>query len=97
MEDLRDSLNIPTPAAAVAKADGADAPSTGGADPMQWWGALTRQFTEIATTAMKDHAMPAAAPSAPTASPAGPKAAARKPARAKTGARKPATPPARRP
>jgi hypothetical protein len=23
-------------------------------DPLQWWGALTKQFTELATTAMKD-------------------------------------------
>ena len=27
---------------------------------MQWWGALTKQFTEIATTAMKDTATDAA-------------------------------------
>ena len=26
----------------------------GAVDPVQWWGALTRQFTELATTAMKD-------------------------------------------
>ena len=25
-------------------------------DPMQWWGALTKQFTELATNAMKDNA-----------------------------------------
>jgi hypothetical protein len=31
-----------------------------GADPMQWWGALTKQFTELATTAMKDTATDAA-------------------------------------
>ena len=29
-------------------------------DPMQWWGALTKQFTELATTAMKDTASDAA-------------------------------------
>ncbi|MBL0729467.1 PhaM family polyhydroxyalkanoate granule multifunctional regulatory protein [Piscinibacter sp. HJYY11] len=29
-------------------------------DPMQWWGALTKQFTELATTAMKDSATDAA-------------------------------------
>src|SRR4051794_2297756 len=28
--------------------------SAGPVDPLQWWGALTRQFQEIATTAMKD-------------------------------------------
>jgi hypothetical protein len=29
-------------------------------DPMQWWGALTQQFTELATKAMKDGAADAA-------------------------------------
>ena len=29
-------------------------------DPMQWWGALTKQFTELATNAMKDSATDAA-------------------------------------
>ena len=29
-------------------------------DPMQWWGALTKQFTELATNAMKDNAADAA-------------------------------------
>ncbi|HSV37039.1 MAG TPA: PhaM family polyhydroxyalkanoate granule multifunctional regulatory protein [Ramlibacter sp.] len=33
-----------------------DAPSTGVVDPLQWWGALTQQFQQIATTAMKDAA-----------------------------------------
>ena len=33
----------------------AAAPATFGAvDPMQWWGALTKQFAELATGAMKD-------------------------------------------
>jgi hypothetical protein len=35
-----------------------DAP--GAADPMQWWGALTKQFTELATNAMRDGAAAAA-------------------------------------
>jgi hypothetical protein len=36
---------------------------------MQWWGALTQQFTELAANAIKD--LPAAAPAAaPEASPA---------------------------
>jgi hypothetical protein len=40
----------------------ADALASGlpGVDPMQWWGALTKQFTELATTAMKDTATDAA-------------------------------------
>jgi hypothetical protein len=36
---------------------GATAP---GVDPMQWWGALTKQFAELATTAVKDSATDAA-------------------------------------
>ncbi len=42
-------------APAQAKA-GADAPAAGVVDPMQWWGALTQQFQNIATTAMQDAA-----------------------------------------
>lgn len=42
------------------KATPAVAPSLPGVDPMQWWGALTKQFTELATTAMKDTATDAA-------------------------------------
>ncbi len=38
----------------------AAAPTPGVVDPMQWWGALTKQFTELATTAMKDTASDAA-------------------------------------
>ncbi|MBA3592503.1 MAG: hypothetical protein M3Q12_10395 [Pseudomonadota bacterium] len=35
---------------------GPDAPAAGVVDPMQWWGALTQQFQNIATTAMQDAA-----------------------------------------
>jgi prefoldin subunit 5 len=45
---LRDSLKVREPDAAPA------------VDPMQWWGALTKQFTQLATTAMKDSAGEAA-------------------------------------
>ena len=41
----------------------ADAPAvaaSGVVDPMQWWGALTKQFTQLAATAMKDSATDAA-------------------------------------
>ena len=38
---------------AASKTAGAAA-APGVVDPMQWWGALTKQFTELATTAMKD-------------------------------------------
>ena len=47
---------------AVAKARGnkkggqADKPAAGVVDPMQWWGALTQQFQEIAAGAMKEAA-----------------------------------------
>ncbi|MEO7391687.1 MAG: PhaM family polyhydroxyalkanoate granule multifunctional regulatory protein [Ramlibacter sp.] len=34
----------------------ATAPATGVVDPMQWWGALTQQFQQIAASAMKDAA-----------------------------------------
>jgi hypothetical protein len=71
---LRDSLKVrepdaapaPEPAAAPAKArKGTRKPSpaetaTPAVDPMQWWGALTKQFTQLATTAMKDSAGEAA-------------------------------------
>jgi prefoldin subunit 5 len=68
---LRDSLKVAepdAPAPAVEK----KAPSRGGrkpspaenatpaVDPMQWWGALTKQFTQLATTAMRDSAGDAA-------------------------------------
>jgi hypothetical protein len=43
----------------AAKADSAkSAPPA--VDPMQWWGALTQQFTELATKAMRDSAADAA-------------------------------------
>ena len=53
----------PTPAAAETPAPKAPAsrvaPAAAGPaaiDPMQWWGALTKQFTEIAAKAVKDSA-----------------------------------------
>ncbi len=42
---------------------GAEKPAAlpmGSVDPMQWWGALTKQFTQLATSAMKDQATDAA-------------------------------------
>lgn len=45
------------PAARKAKPDAeATAPVAGVVDPTQWWGALTKQFTQLAATAMKDAA-----------------------------------------
>ena len=49
--------------AAHASADDetqAAAPAAAAVDPMQWWGALTKQFTELATNAMKDNTADAA-------------------------------------
>jgi hypothetical protein len=37
-----------------------ETPAIGPVDPMQWWGALTKQFTELAAGAMKDTATDAA-------------------------------------
>ncbi len=44
--------------------DGATPPPA--VDPMQWWGALTKQFTQLAATAMKDSATDAAKHAAST-------------------------------
>ena len=38
----------------------APAPAPAAVDPMQWWGALTQQFTEIASKAVKDSSTEAA-------------------------------------
>lgn len=65
--------------AAPPAEEGAAAPAAAGAvDPMQWWGALTRQFTELATNALKETAAAATqagATVAAAASAAGAKAA----------------------
>ena len=78
------------------------APSAAGGtpavDPLQWWGALTQQFTDLAAQAMKDNAAvasakPAAPPvPAPAPSPAPASATARK---ARASAAKPAAAPRR--
>jgi len=98
MEGLRDSLKIrvpdaaapePAPSAATAPPEPAaeppEAPAVGVVDPMQWWGALTKQFTELAATAMKDGA--AAAPAKTPPAKAAPKPAAKKAARKKAAPR----------
>jgi hypothetical protein len=51
----------PAPAPVAAEAPAADAPQgpavpPGVIDPMQWWGALTQQFGQIAASAMQDGA-----------------------------------------
>ncbi|KIQ29614.1 hypothetical protein RT97_18780 [Variovorax paradoxus] len=80
---------------AAAAADGA-----GVVDPMQWWGSLTEQFQQIASSALQDAAqlkVPAMAqPLADAVGKAmGKTAAAKKPA-AKTAARKATTPAAKK-
>jgi hypothetical protein len=47
-------------AGARANGGAAKAGAVPAVDPMQWWGALTKQFTQLATTAMKDSATDAA-------------------------------------
>ncbi|RLJ37360.1 PhaM family polyhydroxyalkanoate granule multifunctional regulatory protein [Acidovorax sp. 106] len=47
----------PSPAAEAASADSEpDAPKPGVVDPLHWWSALTTQFQEIASNALKDAA-----------------------------------------
>jgi hypothetical protein len=74
LAQLRDSLKVrepdaapaPAPAAAKARAGRGTRKTAGAAlppgavDPMQWWGALTKQFTQLAATAMRDSAGDAA-------------------------------------
>jgi pyruvate/2-oxoglutarate dehydrogenase complex dihydrolipoamide acyltransferase (E2) component len=84
----------PEPAPAAAQTPAADAAAKpAGVDPMQWWGALTQQFTELATKAMQDSSaiasrnLDAAAAAKPPAAPAkkaAPAKAAAKPTRKRT-------------
>jgi len=75
MGELGDALKIkPAPKAEAAAPAPSPAPSSSPAakkpppaksaapavDPMQWWSALTNQFAELATSAMKDSAADAA-------------------------------------
>jgi len=55
----------PAPAPAASPRKAAAEPAAAGVppgvvDPMQWWGALTQQFTQLAASAMKDTATDAA-------------------------------------
>jgi hypothetical protein len=57
MTDLRESLQLKVPSIPAAAASATAAAETPAAvDPMQWWGALTQQFTQLATAALKDGA-----------------------------------------
>jgi len=56
-ESLRMKVPEPPPAPAPAPAPAtrvAPAVSAGGVDPLQWWGALTQQFAELAAHAVKE-------------------------------------------
>ena len=48
------------PRAKAAAKSAAARPANPAADPMQWWGALTQQFTELATNALRDSSAEAA-------------------------------------
>ena len=71
----------PEPTAAAS-----DAPAKPAVDPMQWWGALTQQFTELATKAMQDSSAIASRNLAKTAPASAP---AKKAAPAKAAAKAP--------
>jgi hypothetical protein len=96
MEDLRDSMRFraPTDKAPDSTDAAQQSPSqkkaaSGSAqpeaaplvDPMQWWGALTKQFTQLAAAAIKDSTadaakhLAAAADKKPAAPPSAPQAA----------------------
>jgi hypothetical protein len=73
MGDLRESMKLdprsfmpkaaePAPEPVAPRPAAAEPPATppGAVDPMQWWGALTRQFTELAANAIKDTPVQAA-------------------------------------
>ncbi|MBY4594560.1 PhaM family polyhydroxyalkanoate granule multifunctional regulatory protein [Ottowia caeni] len=65
----------PSPSTDKSAEASAQAPASGAADPLQWWGALTNQFQQIAANAMREAASQAqtaaaSATSAPAAAPA---------------------------
>jgi hypothetical protein len=97
MTDLRESLQLKVPPSPAAAAAAAETPAA--VDPMQWWGALTQQFTQLATAAMKDGASGAAKtmadafkPTPASAKPPEKSAAKPAPAAKKAAARKRAAP-----
>lgn len=104
-DDLVDEDAPPEEAPSAAGSAPAAAPAAGAVDPMQWWGALTRQFTELAASALKDGSAGAAIQQSieaagqtlkaamPGAAPVATPPAAPRPAPRKTAPR-PAAPPA---
>ena len=109
LTDLGDALRIKTPApppapapepapTAPAAAPGRPPAGTAGGsvvDPMQWWGALTQQFTDIASKALNDAGAGAARPPA-AGSPAPERAAPKRAPAKKAAARRQATTPRKR-
>jgi hypothetical protein len=75
---------VDAPATAPEAAAEPAPPPPPAVDPMQWWGALTKQFTELASAAIKNGAAAAegvaVAAAAPAQAAAGRKPPARKPA-----------------
>jgi hypothetical protein len=72
----------PAPAPAPAAEPAAAASAAPAVDPMQWWTALTQQFTQIAAQAVKDSAAAAAKRPAAPAAKAAPQAAKKAAAKA---------------
>ncbi len=64
-DEDEDGEEVAAPRAAAASSASASAPASADApagvvDPMQWWGALTKQFTQLAANTMKESATDAA-------------------------------------
>jgi hypothetical protein len=106
--------HAPSPAPAESKSESPAPPAAeqpaaaaGIVDPMQWWGALTQQFTALAAKAVREssgdaqatpRAAGAAAPAATTsATTSAAKPSAKSPAARKAAAKAPRAPAARRP
>ncbi|MDP3134966.1 MAG: hypothetical protein Q8N17_01355 [Burkholderiaceae bacterium] len=86
--DAKTRVDASAPAAPTGAATG---PAAGAVDPMQWWGALTQQFQQIASSAMQQAAA-RAAPGAAEADPAGAGASAGAPSAAAGGTSRKAAP-----
>jgi hypothetical protein len=74
LADLTEALKIRLPTAPAPAPEAPPAPSQppvtpAAIDPMQWWGALTQQFTELAAKAVQDTASAGAMAFAATAGP----------------------------
>jgi hypothetical protein len=73
--------------AAASTASAAAPAATPAVDPMQWWTALTQQFTEIAAQALKDSTAAVPQPVAPPPAPPGAAATKAAPHKARAAAR----------